>query len=493
MVQLADYNYLQSGRNEVLFGHGSTGEDLDSLNKAVSAGSITGRETTNLTNASGAPLKVESLEKSLKVLTYQTDHAKFWKNISKTPAFNTVEEYNQLVSYGQERGGFNAEGELPQEEDSTYVRRAQLVKFMGTVRSVTHPMSLVNVIGGDIIDRQVREGTLWLIRKADKALFSGDEGIIPEEFNGVFTQHRNNDDFTNLSDYHKSDVVIDLHGKVLNEKAIEVASEGIVENFGLGNQLYAPPKVFSDFSTNFYGNKFIQPNTGALVNATMGQKVKSFESQYGNIDFNWDIFLKPGSPKVVSTSGATSPFAPATPTPTSATAGAGDPDSEFLTGDDGNYCYAVSAINKYGESALVNVGTAATVAVGGRVDLIFAAGAGPNATSGYRIYRTLKGGTTTDPMYPIFEVSVANLAAGFDGAAALAIRDRNRFMPNTQKALLIQQTPDIVEFKQLAPLMKMDLAITSPAYRFMMLLYGTPFLYAPKKAVLIKNIGYGTV
>ena len=37
--------------------------------------------------------------------------------------------------------------------------------------------------------------------------------------------------------------------------------------------------------------------------------------------------------------------------------------------------------------------------------------------------------------------------------------------------------------------MKMDLAILSPAYRFMVLLYGTPFLYAPKKMVRLINIG----
>ena len=47
----------------------------------------------------------------------------------------------------------------------------------------------------------------------------------------------------------------------------------------------------------------------------------------------------------------------------------------------------------------------------------------------------------------------------------------------------------MIEFAQLAPLMKMDLAILSPAYRFMVLLYGTPFLYAPKKLVRLINIG----
>ena len=37
--------------------------------------------------------------------------------------------------------------------------------------------------------------------------------------------------------------------------------------------------------------------------------------------------------------------------------------------------------------------------------------------------------------------------------------------------------------------MKMDLAVISPAYRFMVLLYGTPLLFAPRKMVRFVNIG----
>jgi hypothetical protein len=62
-------------------------------------------------------------------------------------------------------------------------------------------------------------------------------------------------------------------------------------------------------------------------------------------------------------------------------------------------------------------------------------------------------------------------------------------MPNTDQAILFQMDNEVIEFAQLAPLMKMDLALLGPAYRFMILLYGTPFLYAPKKMVRLVNIG----
>ena len=58
-------SYAQNGDG---FGAGSAG-DLDSLNKALTAGHLTGRDTDGLSVAgSGAPLKVESLEKNLKNL-----------------------------------------------------------------------------------------------------------------------------------------------------------------------------------------------------------------------------------------------------------------------------------------------------------------------------------------------------------------------------------------------------------------------------------------
>ena len=83
----------------------------------------------------------------------------------------------------------------------------------------------------------------------------------------------------------------------------------------------------------------------------------------------------------------------------------------------------------------------------------------------------------------------AQLTTGYDGGAAGAVRDRNRFLPGTNQAMLVQSDTDVYSFKQLAPLMKMDLATLAPSTRFMILMYGTPMLYAPKKMVRYINIG----
>jgi hypothetical protein len=471
------------------FGSGSMG-DLEELKKALDAGHITGRETTDLAGAGGAPLKVESLEKTLKHLTFKENDVTFWKRIPKKAAYNTVEEYNQLVTVGNEGvSGFYNEGELPQSEDTTYTRRAQLVKFLGVTKEVTHVMTLVNTMVGNVIEKEVKNGTLWILRNADRSLFFGDDKIIPQQFQSILGQQRYSDAFSSLDAYMNSDSVIDLRGAALDEDSIEGAANTIVENHGLGDQLYAPPKVLSNFVKGFYGNKFINPNTDQVSAGIMGQRVQAFDSQFGRIGLQHDIFFKK-LPTKTTASSASSVNASAAPTIVSIAAVGSDVLGKWTSGDAGDYFYAVSALNRYGESALAPT-AAATIVANGAVDLTFTATASPNAATGFRIYRSNKNAASAAAatFSPLFDVSAADLTAGFDGGAAGKVRDRNRWLPGTDQAFLVQEDEEVIEFAQLAPLMKMDLAILSPAYRFMLLMYGTPFLYAPKKIVRIINIG----
>lgn len=490
-LNLADYAKAVVQNGQASIAGGSSMEELNQLHKALEAGSITGRDTADSSSASGAPLKVESLEKNLKHLTFKESDIVLWKQIPKKSAFNTVEEYNQLVDYGQQRGGFYNEGELPNEEDSIYVRRAQLVKFMGVVKSVTHPMTLVNTHVGNVVEREIKNGTLWILRQLNRALYFGDEALVPQEFNSFLAQHQRNDAWTGLDHYHNSEVVVDLRGSHLNEEAIEDASNGIIQNFGLGNQLFAPPKVLSDFVKDFYGNKFINPNTNQTSAGIMGQRVQAFDSQFGRIGLNWDIFFNK-KPSKTTASGATSQQAPNAPTAGGVTPVATDALAKWGADDAGNYLFAVSAVNRYGESALtVLSGTPSAIVAGGAADLAFTDGGGTVPATAYTVYRSNKGAASAAAatFYPVFTVSKTEYTAGYDGGAATVVRDRNRMMPDTDQAILFQMDNEVIEFAQLAPLMKMDLALLSPAYRFMILLYGTPFLYAPKKMVRLINIG----
>ena len=216
-------------------------------------------------------------------------------------------------------------------------------------------------------------------------------------------------------------------------------------------------------------------------------------TQNGDVEIMQSNFFRNGVAKTLAST-ATSAKAPAAPvaggTPAKAASDALNRFANFT----GDYFYAVSAKNRFGESALTALGSSlVTVASGNSIDLNFTAGSGSYNAECYCIYRSKVNPTGTNAQtefYKLFEVSTAELAAGYDGANAGSVRDRNRYLPDTDQAFLVEWDSDqVLAWKQLAPMMKMDLAIVAPVMRFMVLCYGTPILYAPKKFVRFINIG----
>ena len=98
MVSVADYAGMPG------FGMASAAEAAElvkalNTNNYAQANGVAGQ-------TGGSALIPESLESQLKVLTYSDQHVKFWKAIAKSPAYSTVEEYTQLLSYGSQTGAF---------------------------------------------------------------------------------------------------------------------------------------------------------------------------------------------------------------------------------------------------------------------------------------------------------------------------------------------------------------------------------------------------
>lgn len=484
-VSLADYESLGQG-----FG-AATQAELGELQKALVAGQVTGRETDGLLDQSGAPLKVESLEGTLKSLTFSEQDIRFWQRVPKMAAYNTVEEYLRFISPGSDRGGFVTETELPEEEDSIYQRASVLIKFLGVTKSVSLAMQMVNTGAGigNIIQRETKNGSLWILRKADRSLAFADSSVNTNEWDGFYALHRSQ--FSSLSAWYDSSAVIDLRGVRITESNVEDAVLDIHKNFGFASLLMGPPVVTSQIAKNFYQLKLFSPNTAQITNATVGQKVSQIQTQHGSIDLDSDIFLA-RNPGRLTSSAATSPKAPANPVAVSATAVADAAGTKY-TDIAGDYFFAVAARNRYGESQIVALdASAVTVGATQSVDLVFTDGGGAYPATGYVIYKSKAdpaGAIGVTTLYPIFEVSLTNLSTGYDGGAAGTIRDRGRFLPDTETAFVVQNNEEVWSFKQLAPLMKLDLALLSQARRFMVLLYGAPALYAGRKMVQFINVG----
>lgn len=501
-VSLEDYQDGSFGA------HNMAGQEvgLSDIEKALSAGNGgSGGSMANQASAAGnyQPAIVESLEAKLKYLTLQRQELKLWNAVKTSPAFALSEEFLQLTDIGSDRGGFHNEFDLPETEDTTYERKSEKVKYLGVTRAISHQAQLVRTNLGDVIDREVNNGTLWMLRKNNRSLAFGSSRVVDAEYNGIYEQHAYYGaatPYATMEDYFASDVLIDMRGGSLKQENFFDGALAIDENHGFADAIYGPNQVIVDLAKDYIEKQRIL--LGTSTTNTYGTVPKVITTPHGDIQLNIDKYLRNAKTRR-TTESATSPKAPAGPTPdgvtplavvTDTTTKFGADDNGDGAGDgSGDYYYAVAAVNRFGESAPIALSAAKlTISATQAAVLKFAAASGTYAATGFVIYRSKKnpaGAITTVDLYPIFSIGAAEVASGFDGGTAGTVRDKNRFIAGCEQAFLWQTGDEVFEVKQLAPLMKMNLAQLDPTMRFMVLMYLTPQLYAPKKIVRYINIG----
>lgn len=468
-VSFRDYEGIQG------FGIGSASE-VEELNKALSAGYDRPPATQ------GGALRVESLEATLRTVTFTLQNIKLWPKIPKLPAFSTVEEYNILSNYGGDNGVFTNEGDLPETQDADYERKTALVKFLGTTREVTHPMTLVRPAHGNVTALETQNGAIWLVERLERALFHGRSDVTTQEFDGIEKQML---DGASLTDPWGNDpvaavnpIVVDMRGANLTEDKIEEGANLVVENYGTPTGMYLAPRANSDLAKQFYPRERV--NLPYPTEGKVGIAINSVVTNAGLVSLNPDVFLRSGRNNGVKTpptaaSSAKAPNAPASATGVAAV----DAASKFAAGDAGTYIYRVTAINRYGESAAVDSAGIA-IAAGEKNTLTITDGGGTYAATGYKIYRTGPGGA----------VSTATVMInGFPrDAATTDFVDFNFWLPGTSRGYMLQENLQFFSFRQLAPMIKIPLATIAASIRWMQLLYGTPIVYAPRKGIIFINV-----
>jgi hypothetical protein len=458
MVSWQDYAGLEG------FGSSEVGD----LRKALAAG-----QDINAPGAAageGFPLRVESLENTLKVVTYKMDDVRLWQSVTKLPAFNTVEEYNRLEAYGSGNAAFISEGDLPESDDSTYSRQYTVIKYVGTTRAVTHVMSLVRPAHGNVIAQETVNGLAWLLKQVERALFFGDSSLIDVQWDGLNKLITDGAPNSSLN-------IIDLRGKplsedLLNDGCLVVKTE---PNYGRATDLYCADGAFSDLAKSFYPAERINLPPAGWQQGMVGLNIQGFYSQFGPIKFNPDLFIQFGP--LVGT-GSVGPAAkiPSTPAESVAPAASGT-GSQFIATDAGDYRYKCRAINRYGKSAPLTLTGPVTVAAGEEVTMTVADGS--TAGSAFEFYRTdVDGAAGTERLMETVARS----------GATTAYTDDNSELPGTSRAFLIQQNLEYFSFKQLAPAVKIPLATIDTSIRWMQLLYGAPVVYAPGKSAIFKNV-----
>lgn len=474
--------------------------------KAMEAGLQTGMQYNDQIN-NGGGLKIESLDAYIKVLANRLNQLVVYNEMPKQRIENTVHQYNQLYKYGEEIGIFNLEGETPEETDTQYIRKSIISKFMGVAGQVTDPAMLAKLAGGmNMYTREVQNKTTLLLTLIDTRLTDADSTCIAEQFDGIFRQHMMGVAATDrgstegmsteqiLDAYYGSQAVIDAQNGILTDALVEDAADRVVNVYnGYIDRIVSAPVVFNNYVKKFHESKRVVVGmSNSVVGATMGQSVNDIMTQFGKVAVKTDKFFDVRRP-IKASAVATSPKAPAVPVADGTKSEVADDAKTNFVFHAGSYGYLVTAKNRYGESAPLKL-TDNALAVGANqsVDLQWTAGVGgAYQATAYVVYRTKKVTALTDTTeyYPIFTIPASMLAAGYDGAAAKKVRDRNRIIAGTKSALIYYNDSQINEYLQFGDTRKLDFAITAPSRRFAILNYGTPCLYQPAKICRIINIG----
>lgn len=486
MISLNDY--AQSGLSG--FGHSSL-QEAQELAKALTAG----YDVNPATMTNGSALRVQSLENHLKLLTYNDRHIRFWKDIPKSPAFSTVEEYTQQEAFGNDSFGmFLREGELALANDSTYRRRTALVKYMGTTREVTHPVSLVHPMSGDIFELENRSGILWIMRQLEKALFEGDSSLA---FDGE------SEEFDGLDNLIANDMFIDLEGSSVQEADWEDMTNLLSIYYAFPSDAYLGHYPLSDFVKTMYPRHRI--NLPPPEDGRVGQAINSMATQAGTLRLNATRFLERPATAPDAARGPAG-YVPTAPASITVATNAGTAVGEFDKSQgtlDAKYAYIVTAANRFGESAPATAVLSATLtgaqaAAGWEIRPTITNSAAITVPPEYfNLYRTvaLDSSTATAPTDETAYSLISRIPAesqsngGTTPAVAGTLADINRIMPFTEKIYVGELSEQVLTVRQLAPMMKLDLAVLAPAYRWMILIYLVPILFAPRKWARMINVG----
>lgn len=451
-------------------------QDLSDLRKALEAGY--GTDVSALTG--GAALRVQSLDHTLQATLADNQHFRLFNSLPKPDATATVDEWTEANDQGGFPGGStNTEiGEIAQAQGN-YARRVGMVKYLMTRCEVSFVATLQGaIVSAEAVENQM--GTLRLLRDVEHLGFYGDSGVVPTEFDGIATQ---------IESLGSADHIVDLEGNPLASTgaaglqsiANAAATIGGIGNFGVPTDLFASPHTAADLDVNLDPAYRVPLNAGQ--ESKLGTPVRGIVTAQGDIAIQRDVFIQEDKqlapfelqyPKVA----AANLFAPA------AVAGtvAGAVDSKFGAGHAGNYYYAVAGVNTNGQSMAV-VSAQMAVGAGDAVTLTIDASATGEET-GYAIYRGRLNGTNA-----LADMRLMTRVAR-TGAQTVYV-DRNRDIPGTSKAFLLNLSPGhtAITWRKLLPLTRFSLyATTKPVLPWALLMFGYLRISKRNQHVVFKNI-----
>lgn len=440
----------------------------------------------------GRALQREELESTLtNILDVSQNDCKLFHRMNKEKSGSTVHQYNIRTDVGDDEFNFIGEGERAVEGGQEIKRKFAEQKYISTKYAVTHQMAMTEA-GNEALNSEKIAGVTRITKSVERALFHGDSSVNPKAFDGLLKILRDSSEDTDVAERLRA-TRIDLRGLEIGEKddtlgidAGEALFDGVAEKVyskgGDLNRAYFSPILAQQFK-RLYTDK-LRYRTGdthtsltALPDITTA--IGSTLSIKG--DAGADKMFKVKGKVVASGSQELRPFAPTTVTAVAGT----DSASQFTDGYEGDYMYAVHALNSFGISAGTPIAAPVSVAKGAKVTVtITPASNGPVAT-GFVITRSKADGTE------MMEMCRVKAAPENDTEYV----DLNKELPGTASIVLLseytQEMKPTFSLAQLMPISSFELKPNSSlAHRGVIAMYATPIMRAPAFNAIIDNVGY---
>lgn len=461
---------------------------MDDLYKSLSAGYGYAGKPTDLTH--GGVLQQESLEATLKSVTFTEENIKLYKDLNKDKANNLIEMYNRILAYGSDASPYMAEGGAPQEEDSVYVRDFVRLTFFGIRRKLSHQATLVTMTNGDVVANQAAEGTLDLLKKVERELYwgschfmnqttgamDGNPGNLPSnsvELVGLLQRLTQGDTDTmvrsgDFEGYGASrSIISDLRGINITQDDIEGLSVIAAENFGQPKRIDIEPAALSAFIKQFYTHFRMLPGG---EKHEVGYDVNRIVTSCGRLEFSPNHFLRP---KTWARPNAINQKAPIVGAATAALADTGAGNSGFLAG---TYQAKVTFANDFAESNPIQ----ATPVVGHVANNNISVTLANVPTCNYiNVYLSAPGGSAGTEQY------VGRFKNNGNGAYILS----NAKMPGLGEAFLLDLRPNTMRIKELLPFSKLTFATIATSMEFAIVTYLGLAVFCPRFCGVFKNVG----
>ncbi len=443
------------------------------LAKALATSSISGF-------ADGSNLVLQNLDSVMTSVLWNEDQLVKQQFIQRVPSINPIYQWNRRNQYASNRGANAfAEGNIGSAGRGSWSRNTEPVRFFGVQRGTTVIANLAGALGGmfdNPIEEEEFDGTMQLLSSVESATVWGNSTIKDGFGNDIFYDGAYRQVKAN---YPKN--IIDLHGKpmdfdVISQIATSYAKQYVTTSRDIAG--FMTPDTLQTLQlmkTQSERNMNLNAQDGGFA---AGTPIDGYRTPIGWIPFVQDVFLKPfqGGTQPLPTADSGSPSMPSSVSAAAASPATGQ-TSNWLSSDASTVYYTVAAFNGDGESLGYTTTSGTAVSAGDVVNVTI-----ENVTGawGYRIYRGLQSnGSDADW---IGEVS-ATLTS------STVFTDDNSIMPGTDVAVFFNRDIQNMVIAQMAPLLKLPLAIQNTTIPFGLLYLHTLAIKAPERQFVVVNIG----